>query len=277
MCCHVGGDMDFDAQGNLYVVTGDDSNPFSSDGYAPLDDRANRNPAFDAPPHLRQHERPARQGAADQGRRGRHLHVPGRQHVPARHDGHQARDLRDGLPQPVPLHGRQEDRATSTSASTARTPAPPNANRGPGGQVEFNLIKQPGNYGWPYCVGQEQDAYNDFDFATNTSGPKFNCAAPKNESRFNTGLTDLPAGRPGLDRLRRRLVPEFGSGSESPMGGPTYHFDAANPSTTKFPAFYDGKNFAYEFGRAWIKTFTGGTADLTFPRSTGSGLRLSSS
>lgn len=35
LCCHVGGDIDFDAQGNLYLSTGDDSNPFASDGYAP--------------------------------------------------------------------------------------------------------------------------------------------------------------------------------------------------------------------------------------------------
>jgi cytochrome c len=38
MCCHVGGNIDFDDAGNLYLSTGDDSNPFSSDGYAPLDD-----------------------------------------------------------------------------------------------------------------------------------------------------------------------------------------------------------------------------------------------
>ena len=48
MCCHVGGNIDFDDAGNLYLSTGDDSNPFSSDGYAPLDDSANRNPVFDA-------------------------------------------------------------------------------------------------------------------------------------------------------------------------------------------------------------------------------------
>src|SRR5688572_21284100 len=48
LCCHVGGDIDFDAAGNLYLSTGDDTNPFESDGYAPLDERANRNPAFDA-------------------------------------------------------------------------------------------------------------------------------------------------------------------------------------------------------------------------------------
>ncbi|MBX2811328.1 MAG: PQQ-dependent sugar dehydrogenase, partial [Myxococcales bacterium] len=48
ICCHVGGDIDFDAAGNLYLSTGDDSNPFEADGFAPLDARDGRNPAFDA-------------------------------------------------------------------------------------------------------------------------------------------------------------------------------------------------------------------------------------
>ena len=32
ICCHVGGKIDFDAQGNLYLSTGDDTNPFASAG-----------------------------------------------------------------------------------------------------------------------------------------------------------------------------------------------------------------------------------------------------
>ena len=48
ICCHVGGQIDFDGHGRLYLSTGDDTNPFQSAGYAPLDDRADRNPAFDA-------------------------------------------------------------------------------------------------------------------------------------------------------------------------------------------------------------------------------------
>ena len=48
ICCHVGGQIDFDNAGNLYLSTGDDSNPFQSAGYTPIDDRENRNPAFDA-------------------------------------------------------------------------------------------------------------------------------------------------------------------------------------------------------------------------------------
>ena len=48
ICCHVGGDIVFDADGNLYLSTGDDTNPFQSDGYTPIDEREGRNPAFDA-------------------------------------------------------------------------------------------------------------------------------------------------------------------------------------------------------------------------------------
>jgi cytochrome c len=48
ICCHVGGQIGFDSVGNLFLSTGDDTNPFESDGYAPIDERSNRNPAFDA-------------------------------------------------------------------------------------------------------------------------------------------------------------------------------------------------------------------------------------
>ena len=43
-CCHVGGSLTFDAQGNLYVSVGDNTNPFESDGFAPTDDRPGRSP-----------------------------------------------------------------------------------------------------------------------------------------------------------------------------------------------------------------------------------------
>ena len=40
------------------------------------------------------------------------------------------------------------------------------------------------------------------------------------------------------------------------MGGPRYHYDASNPSSTKFPAFYDDKWFIAEWNNGWIKTAT---------------------
>ena len=81
------------------------------------------------------------------------------------------------------------------------------ANRGPGGQVEFNRITAPGNYGWPYCTGTNTTSRDlqRVHFPTGPSGPKYNCAGgPTNNSFRNTGLTTLPAGQAELDQVRRR-------------------------------------------------------------------------
>ena len=101
-----------------------------------------------------------------------------------------------------------------------------NANRGPQGSVEFNVVT-PGNYGWPYCI-RDNVPYNDYDFATGTSGPKFNCAAPVNNSPNNTGLTNLPPAKPatawmGYTETDPR-IPGLGTGG-APTGGPRYNYD----------------------------------------------------
>ena len=41
-CCHTGGNMDFDAQGNLYIALGDNTNPFEAFGVGPADFRDGR-------------------------------------------------------------------------------------------------------------------------------------------------------------------------------------------------------------------------------------------
>ena len=51
------------------------------------------------------------------------------------------------------------------------------ANRGPQGSVEFNVVDQPGFYGWPYCV-RDNVPYNDFNFATGVSGPEVQLRRP---------------------------------------------------------------------------------------------------
>ena len=234
ICCHAGGEIDFDAAGNLYLSTGDDSNPFESDGYAPIDERLTRNPGLRRPALLRQHERPARQAAAHQASRptARTRSRPATSSPPARW----ARG---------PRSTRWASATRSASRSTTRPAGSilgdygpdaggPSATRGPGGQVEFNLIKGPGNYGWPYCHGKN-DAYNDFNFATSVSGAKFDCAAPVNNSPRNTGLTNLPPSQPAWIAYDGCNVPEFGCGSESPMGGETYHFDAGEHVADEVP------------------------------------------
>ena len=41
-CCHSGGSLEFGKDGLLYIGVGDNTNPFESQGYAPMDERPNR-------------------------------------------------------------------------------------------------------------------------------------------------------------------------------------------------------------------------------------------
>ncbi|MFD9438540.1 PQQ-dependent sugar dehydrogenase [Streptomyces sp. NPDC060006] len=251
ICCHVGGDIDFDAAGNLYLSTGDDSNPFQSDGYTPIDERADRNPVFDA----------QRTSGNTNDLRGKILRIKvnadGSYTVP---DGNLFAPGTDKTKPEIYAMGFRNPFRFSVDKKTgilyvgdygpdagAADPA-----RGPAGQVEFARVTKPGNFGWPYCTGKN-DAYVDYDFATKTSGAAFDCAAPKNTSPHNTGLTDLPPAESAWIPYDGGSVPEFGNGSESPMGGPVYDYDASLDSPVKFPEAYDGDFFAGEFGRRWIK------------------------
>jgi len=257
ICCHVGGDIDFDAAGNLYLTTGDDSNPFDSAGYSPLDERTDRNPAYDA----------QRTAANTNDLRGKLLRIRvnanGTYSIPA---GNMfAPGTANTRPEIYAMGFRNPFRMNVDKANGVvyigdygPDSGSTNANRGPNGQVEFDRIASPGYYGWPYCTGTNTttETYNEWNFATNSTGPKYNCAGGATNNSFrNTGLTTLPPARPAWIRYGGDAgsPPEFGGGSESPMAGPIYHFNAANPSTTKFPAGFEGQFFAGEFGRRYIK------------------------
>jgi glucose/arabinose dehydrogenase len=255
MCCHVGGDIDFDAAGNLYLSTGDDSNPFDSGGYTPIDERSNRNPVYDA----------QRTAGNTNDLRGKVLRIrvnaDGSYAIPAGNlfAPGTARTRPEiyamGLRNPFRL---SVDKPTGALyvADYGPDAGTTTAARGPAGQVEFNRITSAGNYGWPYCTGSNttNETYVDYTFPSGPSGSRFNCAAPVNNSPRNTGLTNLPAARAAWIKYDNCSLAAFGCGSESPMGGAVYRYDAANPSSVKFPPLLDGHYFATEFGRRWIKS-----------------------
>ncbi|MEU2797944.1 ThuA domain-containing protein [Streptomyces sp. NPDC007117] len=251
ICCHVGGDIDFDQDGNLYLSTGDDTNPFASDGFTPIDERPDRNPAFDA----------RRTSGNTNDLRGKILRIKvaddGSYTIP---EGNLFEPGTDRTRPEIYAMGFRNpfrfsvDRATGTVYVGDYGPDAGAADpgRGPAGKVEFARVTKAANFGWPFCVG-DNEPYIDYDFATSTSGAAFDCAAPKNESPHNTGLVDLPPAEAAWIPYDGGSVPEFGSGSESPMGGPVYRYDAGLDSPIKFPEAYDGDFFAGEFGRRWIK------------------------
>ena len=228
ICCHVGGDIVFDGDGNLFLSTGDDTNPFESDGYAPIDERASRNPAFDA----------QRTSANTNDLRGKVLRIKvgasGGYTIPEGNLFVDADPLTRpeiyvmGLRNPFRIEFNREP-ASSTSPTTRRTRRPRTRCAGPAGQGKWTMVTEPGNYGWPYCATAELP-YIDYDFATGASGAPFNCAAPVNESPHNTGRRRAAAGHPAARLVhrtaRRRSSPQLGTGGIGPMAGPAYQFDA---------------------------------------------------
>ncbi|GIF75083.1 PQQ-dependent sugar dehydrogenase [Asanoa siamensis] len=256
ICCHVGGQIDFDGKGNLYLSTGDDTNPFFSDGYVPIDERANRNPAFDA----------QRTSANTNDLRGKLLRIRvkpnGGYTVPS------GNLFRAGTPKTRPeifamgfrnpfrfaVNRQTNDVYVGDYSPDAGEPDPA---RGPAGHGRWMRVDKPANYGWPYCVGPDL-AYVDYDFATGTSGAPFDCRRPVNNSPHNTGLTRLPPVEKAEVNYSYGVsqeFPELGEGGIGPMGGPAYDYDRRNKSRVKWPEYYDGVPLFYEWSRDYTKEF----------------------
>ncbi|MFF5992682.1 PQQ-dependent sugar dehydrogenase [Prauserella flavalba] len=259
ICCHVGGDIVFDGKGNLYLSTGDDTNPFESDGYTPIDERADRNPAFDA----------QRTSANTNDLRGKVLRIrvqrDGSYTIP---DGNL---FEPGTPQTRPeiyLMGLRNpfrievnDRGDLYVADYSPDAAEADPARGPAGHGRWLMTREAGNYGWPYCVAPDMP-YVDYDFATEQSGEPFDCAAPVNNSPHNTGLTELPpVEQPDVwyTYSESEEFPELGAtGGIGPMAGPAYDYDPRDQqgrTPVAWPKYYDGMPLFYEWTRDYIKGF----------------------
>ena len=118
-----------------------------------------------------QHERPARQDPSHPADCRRRLHDPGGQPLPRR-QWRKARDLRHGAAQSVPLLGRRPHRFALRRRVGARRAAPEAPSAGPRGYDEINRTSTAGNFGWPYCIA-DNEPYVDYDFATGLSGQPF--------------------------------------------------------------------------------------------------------
>ncbi|MDR7384267.1 ThuA domain-containing protein [Promicromonospora iranensis] len=254
-CCHAGGDMVFDADGNLYVATGDNTNPFESQGYSPLDERAGR-ANYDS----------QRTSANSNDLRGKVLRITpqddGSYTVP---EGNMfAPGEADTLPEIYAMGFRNPFRigvdpanGNVLVADYGPDAGSASAARGPAGTVEWNVVSEPGFYGWPYCTGANAD-YRAYDFATGQSGAAFDCAGgPVNDSPNNTGITQLP---PAVEAEvwygygTNPLFPEIGGGG-APMGGPVYSYDPELESDVKWPAYWDGKALFGEWNQGRMYSF----------------------
>jgi cytochrome c len=243
---HAGGSVEFGPDGNLYLSTGDDTNPFESEGYAPIDERPGRQ-SFDA----------QRSSANTNDLRGKvlriHPELDGSYTIPEGNLFPPGTELARPEIYAMGLRNPFRIEFDPQTGNLLLADYGPDANvadpdRGPEGRVEWHYVTQAGNFGWPYCHGGV--AYHDWNFATETSGPEFDCANPVNDSPNNTGLTQLPPTvQPDIYYGRVESgtnAPEMGLGG-GPMAGPVYRFDPALNSDVKWPEYYDGAALFYEW------------------------------
>jgi glucose/arabinose dehydrogenase len=262
-CCHSSGALGFGPDGSLYASAGDNTNPFDSDGFDPIDERAGRE-YWDA----------QRTAGNTNDLNGKIIHIMPME-IPTGPPGVNTTytiPANNLFPEGTPLTrpeifgmGFRNPFRFTVDPTTGWVlmgdygpdAGTTNPNRGPQGSVEFNVLTKAGNYGWPYCI-RDNVPYNDYNFETKVSGPKFNCDAPVNDSPNNTGLRNLPpaigaSAWMGYTEQDPRFTPDLGGGG-APMGGPRYHFDPTLDSDRKFPAYYDKKWFVGEWNNGWIKT-----------------------
>ncbi|HVG15948.1 MAG TPA: ThuA domain-containing protein [Chitinophagaceae bacterium] len=248
---HTGGSLAWDKYKNLYISTGDNTVPFESHGYAPLDEREGRK-VYDA-------QRSAGNANDLRGKILRiHPEADGSYTIP---EGNLFAKGTAGTRPEIYVMGCRNPYRIAVDTATSIVywgevgpDAGQDSRHGPRGYDEFNQAKKPGNFGWPYFVGNTI-AYNDSDFATKAIGALFDASGPTNNSPNNTGIKTLPPPQAPMvfyPYAASEKFPSLGQGGRCAMGGPIYHYNAALASERKLPAYYDKAFFVYDWMRNWV-------------------------
>ena len=275
ICCHTGGSIAFGPDGTLFVSAGDNSTPFDepkqkfvNHGFAPLND---------APGHTQYDARRSAGNTNDL--RGKIIRIKpnddGTYSIP---DGNLfAKGTANTKPEIYVMGNRNPYRISvdPKNGFLYWGEVGPDAGndsmdtRGPRGYDEVNQARKAGFFGWPLFVGNNYP-YHVYDYTTGVSGPAFDPAKPRNESKNNTGLQDLPPAQPAFIWYPYAATGDFpsvGTGGRNAMAGPVYYADLY-PAETRMPDYYNGKLFIYEWIRGWVKAVTmlpNGDLDRTEP------------
>jgi glucose/arabinose dehydrogenase len=269
ICCHTGGSIAFGPKGNLFLAVGGNTEPFdevnpktgkaypvNSHGFAPLDTRPGHE-AFDA----------ERGPGNTNDLRGSvlriHVNKDGSYSIP------KGNLFPPGTPKTRPeiyTMGHRNDYRISVDQHTGYlyigvvgpdAGSDSLATRGPRGYDEIVQARRAANYGWPYAFGANYP-YHSYNYNTGEPGPAFSLAHPENNSRNNTGLTKLPpVTKPFIwyPYAKSTKFPILGAGGRTALPGPVYYIDDY-PDSTRYPTYYNGKLFIYEYMRNWIMAVT---------------------
>ncbi|SEM62735.1 Glucose/arabinose dehydrogenase, beta-propeller fold [bacterium A37T11] len=262
ICCHTGGSLAYGKDGLLYLSTGDNSTPFdqptpyANHGYSPRDSR----------PGFEQYD--ARRSAGNSNDlRGKILRIK------VKPDGTYAIPEGNLFPPGTPktrpeiyVMGDRNPYRISVDQKNSYLywgEVGPDANndsletRGPRGYDEINQARKAGYFGWPFFVGNNYP-YREYDYATGKSGVAYDPAKPVNNSPNNTGIQQLPPAQPAFIWYPYAASPDFpqvATGGRNAMAGPVYYTDLY-AKDTRYPDYYNGKLFIYDWIRGWIKAVT---------------------
>jgi len=253
-CCHTGGGMVFDKDGNLFLTVGNNTvNPHN--GASNLVELAGEENSDDQ-----------RGPSNSNDLRGKILRIhpedDGTYTIPA------GNLFAEGTPKTRPeiyTMGHRNPWRPTLDHKTGYLywgEVGPDANKddvwGPKGYDEFNQAKAPGFFGWPYFIADNQP-YNQYNSKEKTYGTPFDAAKPVNNSVNNTGIKDLPPPVPAMIYYPYGPSEEFpllGSAGRSATGGPVFRAADFKDAPRPFPAYYEGKWFIIDFMRDWIMAIT---------------------
>ncbi|WP_460971630.1 PQQ-dependent sugar dehydrogenase [Spirosoma migulaei] len=252
VCCHTGGGMTWDRAGNLYLTVGNNT---GNQQAAQTD------------------ERPGRSSWDDQGHAGNtddlrgkilriHPEANGTYTVP---EGNLfPKGTTKTRPEIYSMGHRNAWRISIDSKTgyvywgEVGPDATSDSEIGPRGYDELNQARKPGNFGWPWFVGNMQ-AFPVYDYGEKKPLEKKDPKKPINNSPNNTGLKELPPVAPSFIYYPYGVSEEFplvGTGSRSATGGPVYHQSDFKGAKRPWPAYYENKWIITDFSRGWIMAVT---------------------
>jgi cytochrome c len=263
ICCHTGGSVAFGPDSLLYFSAGDNSTPFdeagqpfANHGFAPLNS---------APGHWQYDAERSAGNSNDL--RGKIMRIrvrdDGSYEIPA--GNLFPKGTAKTRPEIYVMGNRNPYRITVDQKNSflywgevgPDAPKDSFATRGPRGYDEINQARKAGYFGWPFFVGNNYP-YRQYNYLTGISGAAFDPAKPENISPNNTGIKDLSPAQPAFIWYPYATSPEFpelGTGGRNAMAGPVYYTDMY-PAATRYPDYYNGKLFIYDWIRGWIKAVT---------------------
>ncbi|MCT2584314.1 ThuA domain-containing protein [Actinophytocola sp. S1-96] len=268
-CCHAGGGMAFDKDGNLYIGSGDNNSSQGSDGYSGNNWTAEyKGVSF-------QDARRTSGNTNDLNGKVIRIHpeADGTYTIP------EGNLFPEGTAKTRPEIYAMGVRNISrlqidpehnwlTTGWVGPDASAPNPELGPAKYETATIMTEAGNHGWPYCMGNKQPYRDRSNTDAEVLTGWYDCDNPLNTSPRNTGLINLPpiknnmiwyapdGGGPVFPNRPNSNVPTYNAedatytqpylkgGGQAVMSGPTYHYDRVNTdSGVAWPKYWDDKWF----------------------------------